>query len=874
MPAGAARKSSKPPGPTWTKIEGGKSGQPRNRSASTKSSPRPQSYGGGGGNGKPRQFQPKSRRPSFEVPSHLRREMLGLVMLVLAALCVVGLLSWLSGNAGVLSVVGGVLAELFGVVAWLVPVSVGLGAVLLLVGAKANSRWNSPLVPFGLTLMLLGAMGFIHLFANGQAAADAGQGGGYLGLAISTLLSDYLTRVGAGVVLVAVATLGFMLAFGVSLGQLIRGVGKPTVKAGRFAGKTLGRAGSQVSRLLRERSASRATGPGSVRINGQLSVDDDAPATQDDADEEETPARQTSHDLQSAPTQVVVLPAEITAPEKLKPEPSINKLKPKSGPAADTAPQIQTASPFGYVWNLPPYNMLDTTGEVKVSQADIKAKIKVIEEALASFNVEATVREVNTGPAVTQFAIEPGVGVRVSRVTSLDKDLALALAAPDIRIEAPIPGQSRIGVEVPNATLQVVGLRGLMESEVYAGSKARLKVCLGKDTHGHPVVTDLAKLPHLLVAGATGSGKSVFLNSMVIGFLLQFTPDDLRMLMIDPKRVELTGFNGIPHLLRPVVTDVRMEKDPQMKSRGPNGAQADRERPLTAVEALKWALWEMERRYKLFAKGQRGKDNISKVFRNIEQYRSFMRDNPDVKMEHLPYIVIIIDELADLMLTAPEEVETSLCRLAQLARATGIHLVVATQRPSVDVVTGLIKANFPARSAFAVTSQVDSKVILDGAGAEKLLGRGDMLYTASDESKPVRIQGTFVSDAESDRIVNFWRKQLPSPEDTESPPEAQGVVQPMPMPEWLGTGDPNEDSELLEQAIDHVKRNRYVSVSMLQRKLRVGYNRAARLVEQMEEMGLISPANSDNKGKPREVLIGAPDNRGLDVDEPLDEDEV
>jgi hypothetical protein len=219
--------------------------------------------------------------------------MLGLVMLVLAALCVVGLLSWLSGNAGVLSVVGGVLAELFGVVAWLVPVSVGLGAVLLLVGAKANSRWTSPLVPFGLTLMLLGAMGFIHLFANGQAAADAGQGGGYLGLAISTLLSDYLTRVGAGVVLVAVATLGFMLAFGVSLGQLIRGVGKPTVKAGRFAGKTLGRAGSQVSRLLRERSASRATGPGSVRINGQLSVDDDAPATQDDADEEETPARQT-----------------------------------------------------------------------------------------------------------------------------------------------------------------------------------------------------------------------------------------------------------------------------------------------------------------------------------------------------------------------------------------------------------------------------------------------------------------------------------------------------------------------------------------------------------------------------------------------------
>jgi S-DNA-T family DNA segregation ATPase FtsK/SpoIIIE len=280
------------------------------------------------------------------------------------------------------------------------------------------------------------------------------------------------------------------------------------------------------------------------------------------------------------------------------------------------------------------------------------------------------------------------------------------------------------------------------------------------------------------------------------------------------------------------------------------------------VEALKWALWEMERRYKLFAKGQRTKEGVSRVFRNIEQYRAFLKDNPDTGMEHLPYIVIIIDELADLMLTAPEEVETSLCRLAQLARATGIHLVVATQRPSVDVVTGLIKANFPARAAFAVTSQVDSKVILDQGGAEKLLGRGDMLYTASDESKPVRIQGTFVSDAESERVVNFWRRQLPSPEEL-ADNGIQAPVQPMPMPDWLGTGDPDEESELLEQAIELVKRNNYVSVSMIQRKLRVGYNRAARLIEQMEEMGLIAPADGDNRGRPREVLLGTPDHRAF-----------
>lgn len=868
MPASAAKKTNKPAPPTWSKIEGGKAAQPRSRSSSAHragskraTSPRLRSQG-------PARHH-ASRPKAPEIPAHLKRELAALLLLLLAVLCAVGLYTWSGGGRGVLSVLGGVLAQLFGVAAWIVPLVLAAGAVMLLVGAKLSGRWSSPLLPLGVTLLLLGFMGFVHLFAGGQLAADAGQGGGYIGLALSTLLSDYLTKIGAGAALLAVGITGFMLAFGISIGQLIRGIARPTLAAGRVAGQALDKARLQIARFLKERSDKRAElERGPVRINGSLSDDEAEPP--DGSGEEEASA--SAPDLHSMPTQVLNIPvAEATEPadDAKKPEVAINRHKGKSGlPATDTGPQIQTSSPFGYIWNLPPVAMLETSSEVKVSQVDIKAKIKIIEEALHSFNVEATVREVNTGPAVTQFAIEPGVGVRVSRVTALDKDLALALAAPDIRIEAPIPGQSRIGVEVPNASLQVVGLRNLMESDVFQASKARLKICLGRDTHGHPVVTDMAKLPHLLVAGSTGSGKSVFLNSMIIGFLLQFSPDDLRMLMIDPKRVELTGFNGIPHLLRPVVTDVRMEKDPKVNSRNAAGTSADRERPLTAVEALKWALWEMERRYKLFAKGQKGRDGISKVFRNIEQYRTFMRENPDLKMEHIPYIVIVIDELADLMLTAPEEVETSLCRLAQLARATGIHLVVATQRPSVDVVTGLIKANFPARAAFAVTSQVDSKVILDAGGAEKLLGRGDMLYTASDESKPVRIQGTFVSDAEQDKVINFWRRQLPASEDGEEKlPEDQGAVQPMPMPDWLGTGDANEDSELLEQAIEHVKSNRYVSVSMLQRKLRIGYNRAARLVEQMEEMGLISAASADNKGKPREVLLGAPDARALAVDD-------
>lgn len=798
-----------------------------------------------------------------------------MLLLVVAALFAVGLFTWSGGGQGIVGVSGALLAQLFGVAAWLVPVACALGAAVLLLGSKSDARWLSPVVPIGLSLMLLGLMGFLHLFTNGQRAADLGQGGGYVGLALSTILADYLTKVGAGVVLLAVALIGFMLAFGVSLSQLVRGVGQPTLAAGRITGKALNEASSEVSRLIKGKSgasSNRMSEP--VRINGQIALDNTEALSILDVADESVEAMPTPLDSHSAPTEVVNLLGQNGAAAdngKVKPDPIINIPKPSKKAATITEPPPINPSPLGYIWNLPAVTLLDTVGEVKVSQSDLKAKIKVIEEALQSFNVEATVREVNTGPAVTQFAIEPGVGVRVSRITALDKDLALALAAPDIRIEAPIPGQSRIGIEVPNVSLQVVGLRGIMESDAFQNGKGRLKIALGRDTHGQPVVTDMAKLPHLLVAGATGSGKSVFLNSMIIGFLLQFTPDDLRMLMIDPKRVELTGFNGIPHLLRPVVTDVRMEKDPQVKARNKEGTQNDRERPLTAVEALKWALWEMERRYKLFAKGQRGKDGISKVFRNIEQYRTFMKENPDLSMEHIPYIVIVIDELADLMLTAPEEVETSLCRLAQLARATGIHLVVATQRPSVDVVTGLIKANFPARAAFAVTSQVDSKVILDGSGAEKLLGRGDMLYTASDESKPVRIQGTFVSDAESDRVVNFWRKQLPSEEEQQDN-GVQAPLQPMPMPDWLGTGDPDADSELLEQAIEQVKRNQYVSVSMLQRKLRIGYNRAARLVEQMEEMGLISAANGDSKGKPREVLLGAPDSREALVVE-MDRDE-
>jgi S-DNA-T family DNA segregation ATPase FtsK/SpoIIIE len=345
---------------------------------------------------------------------------------------------------------------------------------------------------------------------------------------------------------------------------------------------------------------------------------------------------------------------------------------------------------------------------------------------------------------------------------------------------------------------------------------------------------------------------------------MQYTPDELRMLMIDPKRVELSGFNGIPHLLRPVVTEMKSEKE----SGGKGGPQ-----PLTAIQVLKWLIWEMERRYKIFAKGSKDADGNPRIFRNIEQYHQAVVANP--ALEPMPYIVLIIDELADLMLVSPEDVETALCRLAQLARATGIHLVIATQRPSVDVVTGLIKANFPARIAFAVTSMIDSRVILDTPGAEKLLGRGDALYTASDESKPIRIQGTFLSDKETERVIQFWRKQLPEAAPVEvnghqvngTTHTAGGVAlagQPVqvgadvPMPDWLmeseagsGSGD-DDDEAMFKQAVELVKKHNYASTSMLQRRLRIGYNRAARMVELMEERGIVGPAEGSRS---RPVLV-------------------
>lgn len=488
-------------------------------------------------------------------------------------------------------------------------------------------------------------------------------------------------------------------------------------------------------------------------------------------------------------------------------------------PAAPPTP-IAAPIPGSKNWSLPPLTHLQPGSEGELTQVDVEKKAQAIEEALADFDVYARVVEVNPGPTVTQFGLRPGYRerkdrhgnvvrrdkIKVSEITGLANDLALALAAPSIRIEAPVPGRQLVGIEVPNGATGVVALREILESEKFAKLKAKTKlaVALGKDVSGNVVCADLAKMPHLLIAGATGSGKSVCVNAIIASLLLHASPDELKLLMVDPKRVELTGYNDIPHLLRPVVTD------------------ADK-----VISVLRWTTHEMDERYKRL-------EQVS--CRNLEAYNRLRVARPE--LQHVPYLVVIIDELADVMLMAAEEVEPSLCRLAQMARAVGIHVIVATQRPSVDVITGLIKANFPTRIGFAVTSQVDSRTILDSVGAEKLLGRGDMLFLAGDAPKPVRLQGVFVGDDEIEAIVRHWQSQG-SPEYVEALVNAAA---------WTGDDD---DDDLYERALEVAEEHSRISVSLLQRRLRIGYPRAAKLVQALEERGVVGPADG---GKSREVL--------------------
>jgi S-DNA-T family DNA segregation ATPase FtsK/SpoIIIE len=497
-----------------------------------------------------------------------------------------------------------------------------------------------------------------------------------------------------------------------------------------------------------------------------------------------------------------------------RPEPAVANAE-----AGKPVTTVKAAEPV-IQWKLPEVkNILDLGSAPEVNDEFIQGRSRLIQETLASFGAPVQVVEINRGPTITQFGVEPlfvetrggRFKVRVNKIASLADDLALALAAPRIRIQAPVPGHSYVGIEVPNEEMTLVALRDIIESEPFQRNMHPLKFALGRDVTGNPISATLENMPHLLIAGTTGSGKSVCVNAILTCLLLNNTPDDLKLILIDPKRVELTGYNGVPHLLAPVVVEIER-----------------------VIGALQWMTREMDKRYHLFA--QNGS-------RNITDYNARMKLQGT---KTLPFLVIVIDELADLMMIAPGETEATITRLAQLARATGIHMILATQRPSVDVVTGLIKANFPARVAFAVASNTDSRVILDQPGAERLLGRGDMLYQAPDAPAAVRLQGVFVSDHEIQNLVEFWRGQLggASPyaaaaQPTDIPksdvPLKQGA-----MFEDMSPADTTTDP-LLVEAIELVRKEGRASVSMLQRRMRIGYTRAARLVDMMEDRKIVGP---------------------------------
>jgi S-DNA-T family DNA segregation ATPase FtsK/SpoIIIE len=518
----------------------------------------------------------------------------------------------------------------------------------------------------------------------------------------------------------------------------------------------------------------------------------------------------------------------------------------RTKPADDEAPQINVASRpsngsfeigeqqiavGAQLWRLPSIvDILEEGNEQYYSEDLIRKQVRIIEDTLESLGAPARVREINQGPVVTQFGTEPlfitnrsgKTKVKVSKIANLADDLSLALSARSVRIEAPIPGKGLVGIEVPNEEPVIVSLRDVMESESFAELDGRLRLGLGQDVSGHAVAADLRAMPHMLIAGATGSGKSVCVNAVIAALLLQNTPDSLRLLMVDPKRVELTQYNGIPHLLAPVIVDVER-----------------------VVPVLRWVMREMDNRYRRFAKiGARNIDDYNQRVMKIEEAST------------IPYIAVLVDELADLMMQAPEETERVVCRLAQMSRATGIHLIIATQRPSVDVVTGLIKANFPARIAFAVASSVDSRVILDTPGAERLLGRGDMLFMPPDVSQPLRLQGAFASDRELDRLIAYWRNAVEpdnQPEQVTLPSPAESIpTQTTLFPDFEEEDQAGEQFEdkLIPQAVEVFLAENRASISLLQRRLRIGYTRSARMVETLTDMGIVT---MQKKGQSRRI---------------------
>ncbi|SFR01840.1 DNA translocase FtsK [Desulfoscipio geothermicus] len=739
-----------------------------------------------------------------KLKDELKYEIAGITLLALAILIFISIINPSVGMVGKL--VNNSLMRLAGEGRYLLPV------LLAFFGCKMlyrKSKARMPVNIYGAMIVTVVALTLLHFSIPGDYVLKAGlqgDGGGIIGGVTYFLLLKSFGIWGVYIILAALLLVGLLLLTNQSIVVLINyvwhktaGVLKKTIRLVDdflFVNSSDGEADEQEDAPVIIDRCNVNDMPGNPVDKDYLAEDGEEDAAGEPVATLQKERK--SNIIYYRPfRQAADGEAEAYAEEKYEETPANRAELKKSPPATGKK-----------VYKLPSISLLakPVRGKINKNNRDITENIKRLEETLVSFGIKAKVTQVSRGPAITRYEIQPPPGVKVSRIVGLADDIALSMAAPDVRIEAPIPGKAVVGIEVPNKEIATVYLRELVETVDFQKSPLHLTIALGKDIAGNPIVDDLARMPHLLIAGATGAGKSVCLNTLIAGFLFKSTPEQVKFLIIDPKMVELTTFNGIPHLVSPVVTD-----------------------PKKAATSLRWAVKEMEYRYELFARSGT---------RDIIRYNNLMRRQGN---DPLPLLVIIIDELADLMMVAPADVEDAICRLAQMARAAGIHLVVATQRPSVDIITGLIKANIPSRISFAVSSQIDSRTILDMGGAEKLLGQGDMLFCPVGASKPVRVQGAYLSDREVEVLVQFWKQQSEPDYDESIVKEAAQTVD-----------APDPEDELLALAVKIFLETGHASISLLQRRLHIGYARAARLIDIMENKGYVGGYEGS---KPRTVLI-------------------
>lgn len=715
----------------------------------------------------------------LEVESHVSRDIWAVVYLTL------GVLSYLS-LFGLLGPFGSWWDAEFrwiaGLGVYLIPALLGGAGLLMLLDQQLRINFTKFV---GLALLTAAALGIVHSSAPEAAMwSQASEYGGMIGFVMSIFFRWPLGTLGAQIVLFALLIVGLLITFGVSIRDCIA-----LVRA-LISGEEVAESASGELKI---------NPPAELKVSEKDSakVAKEMKAATGSKSESKPAAQETGKSAKDLFR--INKPASIKLAQEFKPQKS----------------RISDAD-----WIAPSLDLLDAAAEaVAMDEAELRDKAEKIRQKLSSFGIEVTMHDVNVGPAVMQYTLKPAEGVKLSKIENLKSDLALALSAKSLRIEAPIPGKNLVGIEIPNDNRITVRMKEILQSKAFSEGKSNLRLVLGRDVAGHPIVGDLAAMPHLLVAGQTGSGKSVCINAFLLSLIYQNSPNDLRFILVDPKRVELVQYNGIPHLLTPVIND-----------------------PDKTVSALKWALSEMTRRYTEFAKQR---------VRNLAEYNAANPDN------RLSYIVIVIDELADLMMVSGKEVEACIVRLAQMARATGIHLIVATQRPSVDVITGLIKANIPTRIAFRTAQGVDSKTILDSVGAEDLLGRGDMLYVAPGASDPMRVQGAFVETAEVNRVTNAIKLELGEEEpeyDTDILDRSKTDAVEIPGLKPQPVTEDDSDEAIMLQALRVVLETKRASTSLLQRRMSLGYARAARIVDLMEQRGFVGPADG---AKPRDIYITA-----------------